>query len=145
MLKASGQADDLGRCWFVEPVHGDIQATHQGVLWHDWQPEESWLEYLKRAVRLSDQGVVLGRVQLGSRVPKDDKRLADKASTWQACRCPRHWTGEMVCDLFASLGFRNADVYQKCNRGPEVDWLIRAIAPNANDLFQPSVKDGDGA
>ena len=145
LLKASGQADDLGRRWFVEPVHGELQAVHQGVLWHDWQPEESWLDYLKRAVRLSNQGVVLGRVQLGSRVPKDDKRLADKVSTWRACRCPRHWSGEMVCDLFASLGFRQADVFQKCNRGPEVDWVIRAIAPNANDLFQPSVKDGDGA
>ena len=125
-------------------MRGDIQATHQGVPWHDWQPEESWLEYLHRAVRLSDQGVVLGRVQLGSRAPKDDKRLADKTSTWRACKCPRRWTGEMVCDLFASLGFRNADVSHNCNRGAEVDWVIRAIAPNASDLFQPSVRDGDG-
>ena len=144
LLKASGSLDQAGRRWFVEPVHGDLPLLPQGVLWMDWQQGEHWQDFASRVARLAEHGVVVGRSQLGTRVALSDRRLRDKASTWRVSKTPNGWTGDMVCDVLTSLGFRDCEVAQKCWKGPTTDWLARGVPPSAAELFQPSIKDGAG-
>ena len=144
LLKGSGTLDDLGRRWFVEPVHGELPRLHQGVRWIDWQQNEQWQEFATRVARLSEHGVVLGRAQLGTRIAHTDQRLRDRPSTWRISKVPKLWTGDMVIDIFTSLGFRSSEVDQKLWRGPTNDWIVKGIPPSADELYQPAVKDGDG-
>ena len=116
LLKGSGALDESGRRWFVEPVHGDLPRLHQGVLWIDWQQNEKWHEFATRVARLAEHGVVLWRAQLGTRVARTNQRLRDRPSAWRISKVPRVLdlgTGDMVIDVFTSLGFRNPGVSQK--------------------------------
>ena len=110
----------------------------------DWQQGERWQDFASRVARLAEHGVVVGRSQLGTRVALSDRRLRDKASTWRVSKTPNGWTGDMVCDVLASLGFRDCEISQKCWKGPTTDWLARGVPPSAAELFQPSIKDGAG-
>ena len=145
LLRASGKVDGDGRRWFVEPVYGELPGLVQGVLWHDWQENEDWQGFANRVARLSEDGVILGRRQLGSRVARGDARLKDRPSVWRASKVPREWRGDMVVEIFASVGFRNAEVVQKLRRNKTTDWIVRAVAPSDAELFQSCLQDATGA
>ena len=145
LLRASGKVDGDGRRWFVEPVYGELPGLVQGVLWHDWQENEDWQGFANRVARLSEDGVILGRRQLGSRVARGDARLKDRPSVWRASKVPREWHGDMVVEIFTSVGFRNAEVVQKLHRSKTTDWIVRAVAPSDAELFHSSLQDATGA
>ncbi|CAE7429373.1 unnamed protein product [Symbiodinium microadriaticum] len=144
LLRASGKVDGDGRRWFVEPVYGELPGLVQGVLWHDWQENEDWQGFANRVARLSEDGVILGRRQLGSRVARGDARLKDRPSVWRASKVPREWHGDMVVEIFTSVGFRNAEVVQKLHRSKTTDWIVRAVAPSDAELFHSSLQDATG-
>ena len=137
LIRASGKSCGSGKRWFVEPLYGELPGLEQGVLWHNWEDREDWQAFANRVARLSEHGVVLGRSQLGSRVARGDPRLKDKPSTWRASKVPREWHGDMVVEVFESVGFRQAEVHQRLSRNRTTDWIVR--------LFQPSLQDATGA
>ncbi|CAE7801443.1 unnamed protein product [Symbiodinium sp. CCMP2592] len=145
LLQLSGSLDDKGRRWFTEPVHGDLgDKVPAAVLWIDWQDGERWQAYASRVARLGDTGLVLGRMQLGTRVHANDRRLKDRPSTWRVTNTPHMWTGDMVCDVLQTLGFRDVEVLQKLHRGATAHWVIKGIPPSLTELYQPTVADGAG-
>ena len=145
LLQLSGSLDDKGGRWFTEPVHGDLgDKLPAAVLWIDWQDGERWQAYASRVARLGDTGLVLGRMQLGTRVPANDRRLKDRPSTWRVTNTPHMWTGDMVCDVLQTLGFRDVEVLQKLHRGATAHWVIKGIPPSLTELYQPTVADGAG-